>query len=35
VGQSTRLETRMPTGGGVRLDPPGFEAAVEALLPPA
>jgi len=25
----------MPTGGGVRLDPPGFEAAVEALLPPA
>jgi len=25
----------MPTGGGVRLDPPGFELAVEALLPPA
>src|ERR1700722_6393437 len=35
VGQSTRLETRMPTDGGGRPDPPGFEAAVEALLPPA
>jgi len=23
------------TGGAARLDPPGFEIAVEALLPPA
>ena len=34
VGQSTRLETRVLTGGAAQLDPPGFEVAAEALLPP-
>jgi hypothetical protein len=26
---------RVLTGGAARLNPPGFEVAVEALLPPA
>ena len=28
------IETRVLTGGFARLDPPGFEVAVEALFPP-
>jgi hypothetical protein len=29
------METRVLTGGAARLDPPGFEVAIEALFPPA
>ena len=32
-GQSDAIETRVLTGGVARLDPPGFEVAVEALFP--
>jgi Uma2 family endonuclease len=34
-GASDAIETRVLTGGVARLDPPGFEVAVEALFPPA
>ena len=34
-GASDAIETRVLTGGAARLDPPGFEVAVEALFPPA
>jgi Uma2 family endonuclease len=33
-GASDAMETRVLTGGVARLDPPGFEVAVEALFPP-
>src|ERR1700728_3595454 len=33
-GASDAIETRVLTGGVARLDPPGFEVAVEALFPP-
>jgi Uma2 family endonuclease len=33
-GQGDAIETRVLTGGAARLDPPGFEVAVDALLPP-
>jgi Uma2 family endonuclease len=33
-GQGEAIETRVLTGGAARLDPPGFEVAVEALFPP-
>jgi Uma2 family endonuclease len=32
-GSGDAIETRVLTGGDVRLDPPGFEVAVEALFP--
>ncbi len=32
-GQGDAIETRVLTGGVARLDPPGFEIAVEALFP--
>jgi len=32
---SDAIETRVLTDGVARLDPPGFEVAVEALFPPA
>ena len=32
-GQGDAIETRVLTGGAARLDPPGFEVAVEALFP--
>jgi len=32
-GQGDAIETRVLTGGLARLDPPGFEVAVEALFP--
>jgi Uma2 family endonuclease len=32
-GASDAIETRVLTGGVARLDPPGFEVAVEALFP--
>jgi Uma2 family endonuclease len=34
-GASDAIETRVLTGGVARLDPPGFEVAVEGLFPPA
>ena len=34
-GASDAIETRVLTDGVARLDPPGFEVAVEALFPPA
>ena len=34
-GVGDAIETRVLTDGVVRLDPPGFEVAVEALFPPA
>ena len=34
VGQSDAIETRVLSEGSVKLDPPGFEVAVEALFPP-
>jgi Uma2 family endonuclease len=34
-GQGDAIETRVLTNGVARLDPPGFEVAVEALFPPA
>jgi Uma2 family endonuclease len=33
-GAGDAIETRVLTGGVARLDPPGFEVAVEALFPP-
>jgi Uma2 family endonuclease len=33
-GGGDAIETRVLTGGSARLDPPGFEVAVEALFPP-
>jgi Uma2 family endonuclease len=33
-GASDAIETRVLTGGAARLDPPGFEVAVEALFAP-
>jgi Uma2 family endonuclease len=33
-GASDAIETRVLTGGLARLNPPGFEVAVEALFPP-
>ena len=33
-GQGDAIETRVLTGGAARLDPPGFEVAVEAMFPP-
>jgi len=33
-GASDAIETRVLTGGVAKLDPPGFEVAVEALFPP-
>jgi Uma2 family endonuclease len=32
-GQGEAIETRVLTSGAARLDPPGFEVAVEALFP--
>jgi Uma2 family endonuclease len=32
-GQGGAIETRVLTGGVARLDPPGFEVAVEAMFP--
>ena len=32
-GQGDAIETRVLTDGVVRLDPPGFEVAVEAMFP--
>ncbi len=32
-GQAEAIETRVLTSGAARLDPPGFEVAVEALFP--
>ena len=34
-GSRDAIETRVLTEGAARLDPPGFEVAVEALFPPA
>jgi hypothetical protein len=34
-GASDAIETRVLTDGVARLDPPGFDVAVEALLAPA
>ena len=34
-GSGDAIETRVLTEGVARLDPPGFEVAVEALFPPA
>ncbi len=34
-GQDEAIETRVLLGGVAKLDPPGFEVAVEALFPPA
>ena len=34
-GTGDAIETRVLTGGAVKLDPPGFEVAVDALFPPA
>jgi Uma2 family endonuclease len=34
-GQGEAIETRVLSEGAVKLDPPGFEVAVEALFPPA
>ena len=34
-GSADAIETRVLTDGVARLDPPGFEVAVEALFPPA
>jgi len=34
-GASDAIETQVLTDGLARLDPPGFEVAVKALLPPA
>ena len=34
-GSGDAIETRVLTDGAARLDPPGFEVAVEALFPPA
>ena len=34
-GSGDAIETRVLTEGAARLDPPGFEVAVEALFPPA
>ena len=33
-GQGDAIETRVLSDGVARLDPPGFEVAVEALFPP-
>jgi hypothetical protein len=33
-GRGDAIETRVLTNGVARLDPPGFEVAVEALFPP-
>jgi Uma2 family endonuclease len=33
-GSSDAIETRVLSEGAVKLDPPGFEVAVEALFPP-
>ena len=33
-GASDAIETRVFSEGAVKLDPPGFEVAVEALFPP-
>ncbi len=33
-GHGDAIETRVLTGGVVRLDPPGFEVTVESLFPP-
>jgi Uma2 family endonuclease len=33
-GRGDAIETRALSEGAVRLDPPGFEVAVEALFPP-
>ena len=33
-GHGDAIETRVLTGGGVRLDPPGFEVTVESSFPP-
>jgi hypothetical protein len=33
-GGGEAIETRVLTGGVARLDPPGFEVAVEARFPP-
>jgi Uma2 family endonuclease len=33
-GSGDAIETRVLTSGAARLDPPGFEVAVEALFPP-
>jgi Uma2 family endonuclease len=33
-GQGEAIETRVLTNGVARLDPPGFEVAVEAMFPP-
>ena len=32
-GQGDAIETRVLSEGAVKLDPPGFEVAVEALFP--
>ena len=34
-GAGEAIETRVLSEGAARLDPPGFEVAVEALFPPA
>jgi hypothetical protein len=34
-GSGDAIETRVLIDGVARLDPPGFEVAVEALFPPA
>ena len=34
-GQGEAIETRVLKEGAARLDPPGFEVAVEALFPAA
>ncbi len=34
-GQGEAIETRVLASGAARLDPPGFEVAVEALFPAA
>ena len=34
-GQGDAIETRVLSEGSAKLDPPGFEVAVEALFPPA
>ncbi len=34
-GRGDAIETRVLSSGAIRLDPPGFEVAVEAMFPPA
>ncbi|HTR14768.1 MAG TPA: hypothetical protein VMI72_16325 [Roseiarcus sp.] len=34
-GQADAIETRVLSTGFAKLDPPGFEVAVEAMFPPA